>query len=170
MAFTPLLVFFAACHAGLWLEEKWLPYQTLAIVVTVIYTLYNNMPASPPFSPLRTWLTVRVVHLAIVQMLIILIQSFVCLVFATYSAGLWAVLSFDLPPLFRHEEILVWWQKWPIMYFYVKDEMRVVINYMLCLKTLALVVRCDCMLLLCSWLIMSCRSAPSWRLLPVIPS
>ncbi|KAL1753651.1 hypothetical protein FB107DRAFT_292265 [Schizophyllum commune] len=123
MAFNPLLVFFAACHAGLWLEEKWLPYQTLAIVVTVIYTLYNNMPASPPFSPLRTWLT-----------------SFVCLVFATYSAGLWAVLSFDLPPLFRHEEILVWWQKWPIMYFYVKDEMRVVINYMLCLKTLALVV------------------------------
>ncbi|KAL1718559.1 hypothetical protein EV715DRAFT_273427 [Schizophyllum commune] len=123
MAFNPLLAFFAACHAGLWLEEKWLPYQTLAIAVTIIYMLYTNMPASLSFSPLRTWLT-----------------SFVCLVFATYSAGLWAVLSFDLPPLFRHEEILVWWQKWPIMYFYVKDEMLVVINYMLCLKTLALVV------------------------------
>ncbi|KAI5830068.1 hypothetical protein K523DRAFT_351971 [Schizophyllum commune Tattone D] len=123
MAFNLLLAFFAACHAGLWLQEKWLPYQTLAIAVTIIYMLYTNMPASLPFSPLRTWLT-----------------SFVCLVFATYSAGLWAVLSSDLPPLFRHEEIFVWWQKWPITYFYVKDEMLVVINYMLCLKTLALVV------------------------------
>ncbi|KAL1727250.1 hypothetical protein EV714DRAFT_275792 [Schizophyllum commune] len=124
MAFNPLLVFFAACHAGLWLEEKWLPCQILAIAATVIYTLYTNMSASPPFSPLRTWLT-----------------SFVCLAFAAYGAGLHAALSFDLPPLFKHEEIIIVWSRYPLIFVYPKDdEVLVVIDFVLSLRTLALIV------------------------------
>ncbi|KAI5884860.1 uncharacterized protein SCHCODRAFT_02673869 [Schizophyllum commune H4-8] len=124
MAFNPLLAFFAACHAGFWLGEGWLPYQTLAIAVTVIYMLYTNMPASPPFSPLRTWLT-----------------GFVCLVFAAYRAGLQAALTFDLPPLFKHEEIVIVWSRYPLIFVYPKDdEVLVVIDFVLSLRTLALIV------------------------------
>ncbi|KAL1690005.1 hypothetical protein GGG16DRAFT_126013 [Schizophyllum commune] len=124
MAFNPLLAFFVACHAGLWLEEKWLPCQILAIAATVIYMLYTNMPASPPFSPLRTWLT-----------------GFVCLAFAAYGAGLQAALSFDLPPLFKHEEIIIVWSRYPLIFVYPKDdEVLVVIDFVLSLRTLALIV------------------------------